>query len=93
MEPEEIPGKFHKELKWGSYYFLNSFFLGIVITFFQVFVFDNSTLIDLISIFLNLTLLVYFSLKCIKEKKNLNNVPFLSNFFIFLKFLEFTFYI
>ena len=85
MEPEEIPGKFHEELKWGSYYFLTSLILGFVIAFFQVFVFDNSTLINSISIFLNLILLVYFSLKCIKEKKNLNDVPFLSNFFILFK--------
>jgi hypothetical protein len=76
MEKEEIHGKFHEELKWGSYYFLVSIILGFVTAFFEVFLFDNHKFITSISILLNLTLFVYFSTECIKEKKTRSKVPF-----------------
>lgn len=85
MEKEEIPGKFQEELKWGSYYFLISIILGFVSAFFQVFLFENHKFIQSFSILLNLTLLVYFSSKCIQEKKIRSKMPFGHKIFTFSK--------
>ncbi len=81
MEKEEMLGKFHEELKWGSYYFIFSIPLGLAIAFFQVFVFANRIFSDSLSILLSLILLVYFSSKCIAEKKIRQDVSFASKVF------------
>lgn len=78
---EQLSGKLHEELKWGSYYFIFSIPLGLTVAYFQVFVFDNRVFSDSLSILSSLILLVYFSSKCIAEKKIRQDVPFMSKVF------------
>lgn len=76
MEKEESSQKFQVELKWGSYYFIYSIVLSFLFSFLSFFFLSNNNLSNLFIIFLNIILLFYFSIKCIKEKKTIKNITF-----------------
>ena len=69
METDEIKEKFEEELKWSSYYFLYSIILSLAFTLFQFFIIKQSRDNIYILFFFNILLLIYFSRKCILEKK------------------------
>jgi amino acid permease len=76
METEELSQKFQVELKWGSYYFIYSIVLSFLFSFLNFFFLINNNTSNLFIIFLNIILLFYFSIKCIKEKKAIKNITF-----------------
>lgn len=76
MEKEELSQKFQVELKWGSYYFIYSIVLSFLFSFLSFFFLSNNNTSNLFIIFLNIILLFYFSIKCIKEKKTIKNITF-----------------
>lgn len=76
MEKEELSQKFQVELKWGSYYFIYSIILSFLFSYLNYFFLSNNNLSNLFIIFLNIILLFYFSIKCIKEKKTIKNITF-----------------
>lgn len=76
MEKEELSQKFQVELKWGSYYFIYSIVLSFLFSFLSLFFLSNNNTSNLFIIFLNIILLFYFSIKCIKEKKTIKNITF-----------------
>lgn len=76
MEKEELSQKFQVELKWGSYYFIYSIVLSFLFSFLSFFFLSNNNTSNLFIIFLNIILLFYFSIKCIKEKKNYKKYNF-----------------
>ena len=79
----EMEGKFEKELKWGSYYFIYSVLLfTLTFVFFQVQFLKRFFLSNNTFIVLNLILLIYCSFKCIQEKKNLKEITFISKLII-----------
>ena len=85
METDEIKEKFEEELKWCSYYFLYSIILSLAFTLFQLFILKQSRDNIYILFFFNILLLIYFSRKCILEKKSKKNVNFVSKLIIILK--------
>lgn len=76
MEKEELSQKFQVELKWGSYYFIYSIVLSFLFSFLSFFFLSNNNTSNLFIIFLNIILLFYFSIKCIKEKKTIKKITF-----------------
>ena len=92
METEEIKEKFEEELKWGSYYFLYSIILSLIFTLFQLFILKQSRDNVYILFFFNILLFIYFSRKCILEKKSKKNVNFVSKLIIILKIFSINYF-
>ena len=92
METDEIKEKFEEELKWGSYYFLYSIILSLIFTLFQLFILKQSRDNVYILFFFNILLLIYFSRKCILEKKSKKNVNFVSKLIIILKIFSINYF-
>jgi hypothetical protein len=92
METDEIKEKFEEELKWGSYYFLYSIILSLAFTLFQLFILKQSRDNIYILFFFNILLLIYFSRKCILEKKSKKNVNFVSKLIIILKIFSINYF-
>ena len=92
METEEIKEKFEAELKWGSYYFLYSIILSLIFTLFQLFILKQSRDNVYILFFFNILLFIYFSRKCILEKKSKKNVNFVSKLIIILKIFSINYF-
>lgn len=83
MEPDEIHGKFHEELKWGSYFFILSAAAGIPIAIIYAFFLQQDAIIDLTLFILHLVFMVYCSHNCVKEKSARNNLSLTSKIFSF----------
>ena len=92
METDEIKEKFEEELKWGSYYFLYSIILSLIFTLFQLFILKQSRDNVYILFFFNILLFIYFSRKCILEKKSKKNVNFVSKLIIILKIFSINYF-
>lgn len=92
METDEIKEKFEEELKWSSYYFLYSIILSLAFTLFQFFILKQSRDNIYILFFFNILLLIYFSRKCILEKKSKKNVNFVSKLIIILKIFSINYF-
>ena len=92
METDEIKEKFEAELKWGSYYFLYSIILSLIFTLFQLFILKQSRDNVYILFFFNILLFIYFSRKCILEKKSKKNVNFVSKLIIILKIFSINYF-
>ena len=92
METDEIKEKFEEELKWGSYYFLYSIILSLIFTLFQLFILKQSRDNVYILFFFNILLFIYFSRKCIHEKKSKKNVNFVSKLIIILKIFSINYF-
>ena len=74
IENEDIKEKFNIELKWASYFFIYSLFLGFIFSFFEGLIPNLAQEINNVLLVLNMFILLYCSHKCLQEKKNIGNI-------------------
>ena len=74
IENEDVKEKFNIELKWASYSFIYSLFLGFIFSFFEGLIPNLAQEINNVLLVLNMFILLYCSYKCLQEKKNIGNI-------------------
>jgi hypothetical protein len=87
MESNEVKGKYEAELKWGSYYFILTFGSTALFTLIQFLFWPHNYADAVVGSSINILLLIYFSILCIKEKSTSDRVSFVSKALIYLRIL------